>query len=520
MHWADVEAGRLTNKGPGHVIATGITPSGDIHVGNMREILTGDTVYRALREKLPETRLLYVGDTFDPLRKVYPFLPENYSEHVGKPLSRIPCPCGSHESYAEHFLQPFLEALEQLGVGQETVKTHEMYANGEYAEVIGKVLDNVDAIRKILEEGSGREMPGDWSPYVPLCHECGRFDTTKVTGHAYPYVDYTCECGHQGKADVRKAEGKLPWRVEWPARWFHLGVTCEPFGKDHAAAGGSYQTGAAIIRDVLGREPPHPVVYEWIQLKGQGAMSSSKGVAVSAVQMLNMTPPEVLRYLVIRSQPGKHLDFDPGLGILKLVDEYDQYERVYFGKEELPAGLKEDKLDDWKRVYVLSQPGAAHENMPYQVPYRHFVSLAQIKEEWPDVLELVKRAEGMESLAAEDEAYLKRRWECVRYWLDNYAPDMVKFSIKKEMPHVELGSAEKQYLRALAEKLVASDWSAEQIHNIVHETGKAAGLSSKASFKVLYRIMLDSSKGPRLGYFLHSLERDFVLGRMKEAAQH
>ncbi|UCG67976.1 MAG: lysine--tRNA ligase, partial [Thermoplasmata archaeon] len=127
MHWVDVESEKLLVFSKKHVVATGITPSGDIHVGNMREILTGEVICRGLKEKGVDAQLIYIGDTIDPLRKVYPFLDESYKEHVGKPLSEIPCPCGSHGSYAEHFLHPFLEATRTLGIEANVLLSHEMY---------------------------------------------------------------------------------------------------------------------------------------------------------------------------------------------------------------------------------------------------------------------------------------------------------------------------------------------------------------------------------------------------------
>ena len=112
MHWADVEAKKLVElQVEEHVFATGITPSGPIHVGNMREILTADAVFRALRDRNVECKLIYIGDTIDPLRKVYPFLDESYENYIGQPLSEIPCPCSEHESYAAHFLEPFLNTF-------------------------------------------------------------------------------------------------------------------------------------------------------------------------------------------------------------------------------------------------------------------------------------------------------------------------------------------------------------------------------------------------------------------------
>ena len=269
MHWADVVAEKLKVLSDKHTIATGITPSGDIHVGNMREIITADAVQRALERVNVESELLYIGDTFDPLRKVYPFLSESYAEQVGKPLSEIPCPCNSHRHYAEHFLEPFLNAVNELGIRQRTLLTHELYSDGRYAEAIRKVLDNRERIKEILESISGRALEENWFPYNPKCSMCGKIPSTKVTEYKFPFVFYECNCGHEGKADVRRAEGKLPWRVDWPARWWMLNVTCEPFGKDHATVGGSYDSGKAIAEEIFNFKAPFPVVYGWIQLKGK-----------------------------------------------------------------------------------------------------------------------------------------------------------------------------------------------------------------------------------------------------------
>src|SRR3989304_1876706 len=150
IHWADVIAENVLARGKKHTVASGITPSGAIHIGNMREVVTADTVYRALKDKGADVRLIYIADTFDPLRKVYPFLSKDYENHVGKPLSEIPCPCGSHKSYSEHFLLPFIEALHTLGIKPEVYRADELYKEGKYIEAIRKALLNRDAIARIL----------------------------------------------------------------------------------------------------------------------------------------------------------------------------------------------------------------------------------------------------------------------------------------------------------------------------------------------------------------------------------
>lgn len=520
MHWVDVERNTLVGFSNKHVVATGITPSGDIHVGNMREILTGEALVRGLLDKNVDAELIYIGDTIDPLRKVYPFLDDSYGEHVGKPLSEIPCPCEGHKSYAEHFLNPFLEAAKTLGIKANVKLSHNMYAQGLYAEASKKILDNKDRIKEILQDVSGREVPSDWFPYNPICSECGRLTTTKITGYEYPYVSYTCSCKNEGKADLRKADGKLPWRVDWPARWWFLKVTCEPFGKDHAAAGGSYDTARMIAKEIFEMDAPHPVVYEWIQLKGKGAMSSSTGVVISAANMLKMTPPEVFRFFVLRNNPNKHLDFDPGLGILNLVDEYDSTERTYFGESGEEKSQRIEKLEeDLGRTYVLSQPFEIPKKLPLQIPYRHLVSLVQIKEDFDGILDILKRTAQVESLNEEDKKHLSQRAECVKFWLKSFAPDRVKFSIAKEPPALTLDADHRKYLGDLSRELGKGDWTPDSIHNTIYELAQSRGLKSKTAFQLVYQATLNQKHGPRLGYFLSTLDKDFVIKRIGEVSK-
>jgi lysyl-tRNA synthetase class 1 len=520
MHWVDVESERLLGFSEKHIIATGITPSGDIHVGNMREILTGEVIFRGLKEKGADARLIYIGDTIDPLRKVYPFLDESYEQHVGKPLSEIPCPCGEHESYAVHFLNPFLEAARTLGIQAEVVYTHEMYAKGLYAEASKKILDNAEKIKEILQEVSKRDLPKDWFPYNPKCSQCKKITSATISGYEYPYVSYRCSCGSEGKADLRKDDGKLPWRVDWPARWWFLGVTFEPFGKDHAAAGGSYDTAKRISEEIFEMNPPHYVVYEWIQLKGKGAMSSSTGVVVGAANMLKMTPPEVFRFFVLRNNPNKHLDFDPGLGILGLVDEYDTTEKRYFGIEAEDKSERMEKIEeDLKRTYELSQPLTLLTKPPLHIPYRHLVSVVQIKDDFEGILEILKRTEHFEMLNEEDESHLKQRVECVKYWLDNFAPEKVKFAIAKETPEMEITPEQKNYLQTLAGNLSSAEWSPDVIHNAIYDLAQSQEIKPKTAFQLVYNAILDQKFGPRLGYFLSTLDRDFVVGRLQEFAK-
>ncbi|MHB8606117.1 MAG: lysine--tRNA ligase [Thermoplasmatota archaeon] len=526
-HWADVLANELHERGSRHVLATAITPSGPIHVGNMREVLTTEAVFRASKKLGDDAELIYIGDTFDPLRKVYPFLDEKaYKEHVGKPLSEIPCPDGSHANYAEHFLEPFLEDLAELGVHPRVLLAHEMYAKGMYLAETKAALESAEQIREIVVRVAKREgkIPENWLPFNVQCENCRRLNGPLPDAYAFPFIEYHCEaCKHDGKKDIRApGGGKLPWRVDWPARWKFLGVTFEAMGKDHAAAGSSWDTGIEIAEKVFRYAPPLRTVYEFVQVKGVGAMHSSTGTAVAAHEMLKMTPPEVLRFLFMRAQPNRHIDFDTGTWIVDLVNEYDRWEEAFYaGGPDARADPKWSELD---RVYELSQPTAAPREMPPRVPYNHIVLLAQLAPDWAGVRAMLERTALIpHDLSSDALAHLEARDAHARYWLATFAPDDAKTTIQRgALPALasELDAAQKSFLGALIERLapLATSWTAEKIHNAVHETATASGVGGAKGFQSLYVVFLAKKRGPRAGYLLASLDAPFVLARLREAS--
>ena len=514
MHWADVLADTLLKDSRRQVLATGITPSGPIHIGNMREILTTDAVYRSVIEKGADAEFIYIADDFDPLRKVYPYLASSYEQYVGMPISDIPCPCSKHESYADHYLSVFLNSLTEVGVKPHVYRASHMYKKGEYGESIRIALDNTKKIRDIIETISKRQLPKNWLPFNIRCTQCKRMNKAQPVLYNFPIIEYKCECGYEGSVDIREGGvGKLPWRIDWPARWKMLSVTFEPCGKDLATVGGARDTGARIVEDVF--QYPHPalLVYEFILLKGKGAMHSSKGTALSSEQMLKMTPPEVLRFLLMNNQPNKHLTFDTGLGILNLVDEYDKIERVYFGADEETKGMK-----DLEKTYELSQPYSIPKKLPYQLPYRHLVTLIQIAPSWNKIKTILQRTGQLtQKLSKEDDERLKHRCAHVQYWLKHYAPDMVKFKIFTKLPPITLEPTQKTFLKKFLPCIPSLTWTAEAIHNTIYEIAETNNIPINTAFSALYQIILGQKKGPRAGYFLSNLDKSFITQRVEEA---
>ena len=292
--------------------------------------------------------------------------------------------------------------------------------------------------------------------------------------------------------------GKLVWRIDWPARWMALGVTVEPFGKDHATRGGSYDTGTRVIREVFGGEPPFPIPYEWIRLRGRGDMSSSRGNVLSIGSVLEVVPPEVLRYLVIKERPQRTITFDPGLPLLKLADELDNAEAE--GRDQ--------------RAVELSRAAGLQ---PLGVPYRHLVVVAQAARF--DVAKVHQILERTGYTGLTDEA-IAQRLVYVRNWLERFAPEDLKFEVRSSLPHETAGLIERQrrFLAKLAEEL-HDGMDAEEIHALIHRLGVEVGVSRPAEvFQAVYLALLGKTRGPRAGWFIALLGPSFCAARFAEAA--
>ncbi|MHC1610879.1 MAG: lysine--tRNA ligase [Candidatus Methanospirareceae archaeon] len=503
MHWSlaiaeDIIAKRKEKR---HVVATGITPSGDIHVGNLREIIIGDAVHSALISMGVDARLIYIADTFDPLRRRYPFLPPEYEAHVGKPLSEIPDPEGVASSYADHFLQPFLDSLDDLGIQIEVFRADELYKSGLYVDVIKEALLRKEELSRIIEDVSGRQLPEGWTPFNPLCDACGRITAAVVTGYdiAKEEAYYECECGNKGVASF-KGGGKLAWRVDWAARWKILGVTVEPFGKDHASPGGSFDTGARISEGIYNYAAPYPIPFEHILLKLQEegtkarvtAMSSSRGTNIPVHEILEAVPPEVLKHLISRVRPEKHIEFNPSLPLLNLIDEYER------------------------------EIGGIGGGIAGKIPFRHLITLVQVaRGDYSRLIEVIKRSGyGVNEENEEELREIRKKAQYAENWLRTYAPPQIKFELQPELPTEKLSESQKTALRFMVEEIESGkNLSAEEWHNKVYEVASTLGVDAKDVFKAIYIALLGKPSGPRAGWLLASLDEKFLIKRFKEAGE-
>ena len=512
MHWADFAAQKLAQRGNKHIIASGITPSGEFHIGHLREILTGDMVARACRNAGMEAESVFIVDSADPLRKVYPFLSDEYEKYIGCPLAMIPAPdengnpSNDGRSYAQHFLEPFLKALEQIDVRPRIIDNYQSYSEGKFAEKSRIACENADKIREIIERVSGRELSENWFPYNPFGHD-GSLDGVTVTGFEWPYVHWE-QNGIPGKSDLNTAQGKLPWRIDWPAKWAWIGVTMEPFGKDHGAAGGSYDTGKEIV-ELFGREAPVDLTYEWISLRGQGAMSSSSGNTIGPLEALSLVPPEILRYLVASTKPNKAIEFDTGMGLVNLADEFERTTGRDFSIEMQKEGLSRRQsvaLEDAKTALDLSLISPLEETST--VTFRHLAMLAQTKSKDDDVWSSLDLG-GNIPQSMIDRLHRMRTWIASRHF-----PDELRITILEE-PNSEaialLDDDNVAILPNLIENLAACDWVASSIQSSISDAAKSLDMSPRHAYRALYLCIMGTERGPRLPTILTELEQSSIV---------
>jgi lysyl-tRNA synthetase class 1 len=524
VHWADVAANKLLERGDKHRIASGTSISGLIHIGNAGDVIYADGVARALHEKGAKAEVIWIADDVDPLRAVPEQLPSSFSEHLGKPVCALPDPDGCHKGFTDHFIEPFLTSLKALGITPIEKRGSRMYAAGEYDDAIALAFEKAEVVREILVAvAKSKKAPG-WIPFDAICGNCGRIATTDALGLEGANVRYRCGggvagkkdmagCGHEGTATLR--QGKLTWRAEWAARWKILGVTCEPFGKEHSAAGGSYDTSEVISREVYGYPPPLPILYEYI-LVGGVKMSKSKGNVIPVSALLEVLPPEVVRFFFFRIDPNKHRDFDPASKLQPLAEEYERAQAIADGRT---APSPREDAEEMTRACVLSRVHASTPTAPDLVPFGHLITLAQVVKGDDALQRALLRAGFAAPQAGPAAERLHARSALARRFVERYVPPEDRFTVIEDLAQVPLARIEppgRAYLHALASALKREAWNPEAIHNSVFETAKACGLPPKEAFGAAYLSLIGKDRGPRAGYFIASLDPTFVLRRFAD----
>jgi lysyl-tRNA synthetase class 1 len=512
MFWADEFADQIIKSGkfkPYHVDDMK-TPSGRIHVGALRGVVVHDLIHQALLDRGKKSVYTYIFNDMDPMDAFPHYLPESFRQYMGWPLYKIPSPEPGFKSMAQCYAHEFETVFNSLGVKPEIIWSHEEYGAGKFDATIKTVLDKVELVRKLYHDISGYDKPKDWYPYQPICPKCGKVGTTIVTGWDGSKVKFTCQkdlvkwaqgCGHQGEIEPVKENGKLMWKVDWAAHWQVICITVEGAGKDHMSQGGSHDLSSALCEQVLNYPTPFGFIYEWFLAKGGTKMSSSKGVGISAAEVSKNLPPELLKFLLVKTPYRRAIIFDPSdnASIPDLFDDYDRCAQIYFDK---------GANDPLGRAWQLSQVKAAPKK-PISFPrFRDVVNYLQDPK--VDLTEKFKDA---------DQKELEIRIKYAKIWIDKYAPPTQVFQLTPSVPEIAGAfTADQREFLIKAAKLAETVKSPDELQQKIYATGKAMNLPANKAFGTIYQATIGKDHGPKAGWLLFNNKQ--AIKRLNDAAKY
>lgn len=483
----------LAEKKPPYVIGSGITTSGPTHLGTLCEFLFPSAVHAFLSRTHP-AEFVFVADILDAFDSVPAVLAERareLEEELGKPLASVPDVLACHASLGEHFLADAQAAMDAFGVRPEILRADELYAKGKYDPYAILFLNRLEETRRIVAETSlKRALPEWWSPLMPICKQCGRVATTRVTSfsvkgedaeYAYvcdrPDVKYTRGCGYAGSASISEHAYKLVWRLDWPARQDFLGISCEGAGVDHMTRGGSWDTARAVHERIFGKAPPIAFKFGFILFKGK-KYSKSKGTGMGVAELLALVPPELIKYALYRPDLAENIDFDPsGYNLMRLYDEFAAASQL-IGKSGLSRA-------DRKRAIAFS---LSTDKLRWRVGFADALLYYQLYRDWEKVGAALGDEQGVKYLSK----YIVR-------WVEGgYAPEEYVFSFTPTKP--ENRKAVRAFASALSEGMSALD-----VHNLVFRVAAELGLKPEAMFRMLYRALIAKERGPRFGKLVEAI---------------
>lgn len=526
-----------TRRGEGHalVCASGVSPSGPIHLGNLREIMVPHFVADEIRRRGIECKHILSWDDYDRFRKVPAGYPESFAEHIGRPLTAVPDPCGEHENWAEHFKAPFRAALAQIGVEVTEISQTQMYRSGTYREQIVHAMRQREQIDAVLsryrtakkadsleaddDEAGDASETSSYYPYKPYCAVCGR-DTTTITlfDESTTLVRYTCQCGHEDGFALDQADGgKLVWKVDWPMRWAFEDVTFEAAGVDHSSPGSSFTVGSQVVREVFDGRPPSYLGYSFVGTSGSAKMSGSVGGAPTPGDALQILEPQLVRWLYGRRRPSQSITVAFDQEVNRLYDEWDALVRKVVSGQATPGDLA---------VHARSV-GPAGRLLPTTerpLPFRTLASVIDIttgdEAQTLRILCDVTAEEPLENLEP-----ARPRLDRAQTWILDYVPAEDRTQVRSEPDLDRLTSLSSQQTESIKLLLDGLDrhWSLNGLTTLVYGVPKQqAGLpmdtaptpelkaAQRALFSLLYVLLVGKETGPRLPTLLLALGADRV----------
>ncbi len=510
--------------------ASGISPSGPVHLGNLRELMVPHLVADQVRRDGAECRHILSWDDYDRFRRVPAGYPESFAEHIGRPLTAVPDPCGEHENWAEHFKDPLRDALARLGIRVTEISQTQMYTSGAYTDQIILAMRRRSDIQSVLtryqtKRSGDPEDDGDpraaaaYYPFKPYCAICGRDDTTVTAfDDDTTEISYTCACGAAiGPVPIAEVAGKLVWKVDWPMRWAYEHVTFEPAGVDHSSPGSSFTVGGELVSEIFGGEMPLHFAYSFVGTSGSAKMSGSRGGAPTPADALEIFEALLLRWLYARRRPEQSITLAFGDEVGRVYDEWDKLTRQ----------VADGEADPLKQAIWARSAGTAEGLLPVTprpLPFRTLASVADITAgDEVQMLRIVRDLTIGDPVSSLDE--VRPRLDCAQAWVAGYLAPQERTRVRSEPDVAQLAALsdeDRGALKLLTEGM-STDWSLEGLTTLLYGIPKLQrGLTIDAKptdeikkaqrvwFILLYQLLIGKDTGPRLPTLLLAVGQDRI----------
>ncbi len=535
VHWFDELLGEVRqavgvtahDADAGLVINGGLSVSGLQHVGRLRgEIVLSQCLARALRDDgraVTQGLVQYTQDQWKGKEwQLSQFPGESGKQWVGQRLIDVPDPHGCHTNWVDHYWAEFSSYLPAYAPDVRITSTTDLYRHEDMRRLIADVTSRPEEVRAVVNKYRARKpYPEGWIPFEPYCNRCHRVGNARaIRIHGIETAEYECDCGDRGTSKLKL--GKLNWRLEWPAIWKVLHVDVEPFGKDHAAPGGSRDSCKEIALSVMHFAPPFGIPYEWVGYgeKGvdKGDMGSSDAIGFGPATWAAVGDPEVLRYTYLSVSPSRRVVLD----LTKADTYHDLFDE---GERALLGGGKTEEEQLHARTYGLAAMHGPPPSAPFTLPYRHAAYLSQIAPR-EDRLEWVLRRmrdTGVlrQDLSPEERNRIDRRLSQAWAWVERYAPENKVVLLERLTTEIRsaLDEPAKRALAMWLETASSIEWREEAIKESMIALTSQGTLPVKTNefFRALYLVLLGKERGPRAAPFLAVLDRRFVLDRVREA---
>ena len=513
MYWAKKVALDLVKKFPDkevYVLASGITPSGFMHMGSLREPICLYAVYLELISLGKSVRMVSVVDDMDPLTKLYHKVPDSFVKYLGRPMCDIPCPFNQSNSYAEYFLNYIRKYTQfKLKLPIDYILSSQLYASGLYFPYVDKILKNKETIYQGEFHFGERATSTleEFQLYQIICESCKKINSTKVIDYKSPFINYICSCGYKGKKDISKGGGKLKFRVEYCIRWFLLDIVYEAAGKDISIKGGILSSALSFCK-FFGHVPAHYEVFQFLKFEDMGRLSKTKLKSESLIDYgLDLFSLPFVYYLFFKTSLSKELIFPITKRVPHIYKEYESLEKIQFSSkgEPIPKSLALF-YEIYKKTFNLSNRLT---QAVLNITFDKLVSFTLVGFDLEQISNYLLKEEGLDfkKLSFQELNYISDKFFCVQNWVEyNSIPKYKLNQEKLEISHFAIS-----FLREIEYMFRKCIWMREHIFFILNKCMNKYSLKKKELFSILYNILFSIDKGPKLDLLLSLNNKNKVL---------